>query len=50
MTVKNPAAQQLGQLARNVPKNYSAEEIARRTRILDGVNARKREKKQKTLK
>ena len=38
----NRAAQSLGRLARGVPKNYSAEEIARRSKILEGINARKR--------
>jgi len=38
----NKAAQALGRLARGVPKNYSAEEIARRSKILAGINARKR--------
>lgn len=38
----NRAAQALGRLARGVPKNYSAEEIARRSKILAGINARKR--------
>ena len=38
----NKAAQSLGRLARGVPKNYSAEEIARRSKILAAVNARKR--------
>ena len=43
----NKAAQALGRLARGVPKNYSAEEIARRTKILAGINARKRAKARK---
>ncbi len=38
----NKAAQALGRLARSVPKNYSAGEIARRSKILAGINARKR--------
>lgn len=38
----NKAAQALGRLARGVPKNYSAEEIARRSKILAAVNERKR--------
>ena len=38
----NKAAQALGRLARGVPKNYSAAEIARRSKILAAVNARKR--------
>lgn len=38
----NRAAQALGRLAKGVPKNYSAEEIARRSKILAAVNARKR--------
>lgn len=29
-------------MAKGVPKNYSAEEIARRSKILAGINARKR--------
>lgn len=43
----NKAAQALGRLAKGVPKNYSAEEIARRSKILDGINARKRAKANK---
>lgn len=43
----NKAAQALGRLARRVPKNYSAEEIARRSEILAGINARKRAKAKK---
>lgn len=43
----NKAAQALGRLARGVPKNYSAEEIARRSKILAGINARKRAKKRR---
>lgn len=43
----NKAAQALGRLARGVPKNYSAEEIARRSKILAGINARKRAKANK---
>jgi hypothetical protein len=38
----NKAAQALGRLARGVAKNYSAEEIARRSKILADINARKR--------
>lgn len=38
----NKAAQALGRLAKGKPKNYSAEEIARRSKILAGINARKR--------
>ena len=30
----NKAAQALGRLARGVPKNYSADELARRSKIL----------------
>lgn len=37
----NKAAQALGRLAKGKPKNYSAEEIARRSKILAAVNARK---------
>jgi hypothetical protein len=33
-----------GRLARGVPKNYSAAEIERRSKILAGINARKRKK------
>lgn len=43
----NKAAQALGRLARGVPKNYSADEIARRSKILEGINARKRAKAKK---
>lgn len=38
----NKAAQALGRLANGVPKNYSAAEIERRSKILAGINARKR--------
>lgn len=38
----NKAAQALGRLAKGVPKNYSAAEIGRRSKILAGINARKR--------
>lgn len=38
----NRAAQALGRLAKGVPKNYSAAEIERRSKILAGINARKR--------
>ena len=38
----NKAAQALGRLAWGVPKNYSAEEIARRSKIIAAVNERKR--------
>lgn len=43
----NKDAQALGRLARGKPKNYSAEEIARRSKILEGINARKRAKAKK---
>lgn len=43
----NKAAQALGRLARGVPKNYSAAEIERRSKILAGINARKRAKAKK---
>lgn len=43
----NKAAQALGRLARGTPKNYSAEEIARRSQILASINARKRAKAKK---
>ena len=43
----NRAAQALGRLAKGKPKNYSAEEIARRSKILAAVNARKRAKAKK---
>lgn len=38
----NKAAQALGRLAKGVPKNYSAAEIERRSKILAGINDRKR--------
>jgi hypothetical protein len=41
----NKVAQALGRLARGVPKKFSAEEIARRSKILAGINARKRRRK-----
>ena len=43
----NKSAQSLGRLAKGVPKNYSAEEIARRSKILAGINDRKRAKAKK---
>jgi hypothetical protein len=43
----NKAAQSLGRLAKGVPKSYSAEEIARRSKILEGINARRRAKAKK---
>ncbi len=43
----NKAAQALGRLARGVPKNYSAAEIDRRSKILADINARKRAKSKK---
>lgn len=43
----NKAAQALGRLARGVQKNYSAAEIERRSKILAGINARKRAKAKK---
>lgn len=43
----NKAAQALGRLAKGKPKNYSAEEIARRSKILAGINDRKRAKAKK---
>jgi hypothetical protein len=43
----NKAAQSLGRLAKGVPKNFSAAEIARRSKILAGINARKRAKAKK---
>lgn len=46
-TNMNKAAQALGRLAKGKPKNYSAEEIARRSKILAGINARKRAKAKK---
>lgn len=39
----NKSAQALGRLARGVQKNYSAAEIERRSKILAGINARKRQ-------
>ena len=44
---KNKAAQALGRLAKGKPKNYSAEEIARRSKILAGINARAKAKKRR---
>jgi hypothetical protein len=43
----NKAAQALGRLAKGKPKNYSAAEIERRSKILEGINARKRAKAKK---
>lgn len=39
----NKAAQALSRLAAGKPKNYSAAEIERRSKILAGINARKRQ-------
>jgi hypothetical protein len=38
----NKAAQQLGRLAKGIPKNFSAAEIARRRKLMAGINARRR--------
>ena len=38
----NKAAQALGRLARGVPKKFSAEEIARRRKLMAEINERKR--------
>ena len=46
----NKAAQALGRLAAGKPKNYSAAEIERRSKILAGINARKRAKAKKRSK
>jgi len=43
----NKAAQALGRLAKGKPKNYSAEEIARRSKILAGINERAKAKKRR---
>ena len=43
----NKAAQALGRLAAGKPKNYSAAEIERRSKILAGINARKRARAKK---
>lgn len=45
--ISKKAAQALGRLARGAPKNYSAAEIGRRSKILAGINARKRAKAKK---
>ena len=37
----NRAAQQLGRLAKGVPKNFSAAERARRRKLMAGINARR---------
>jgi hypothetical protein len=46
----NHHASALGKMARGKPKNFSPEEIARRTRILDEVNARRRRAAKKRAK
>jgi len=38
----NKAAQALGRLGKGVPKQYSAEEIERRTKLITAVNERRR--------
>lgn len=38
----NKAAQALGRLARGVPKKFSAEEIERRRKMMESINAKKR--------
>jgi len=43
--MKNLNAVALGRMARGVPKKYSAAEIARRTKIIAAVNARRAKKK-----
>lgn len=40
----NKSAQALGRLARGVPKKYGPAELARRTRLLADVNARRKAK------
>ena len=37
----NKAAQSLGRLAKGVPKNFSAAELARRWKLMAGINARR---------
>jgi hypothetical protein len=37
----NKAAQQLGRLAKGVPKNFSSAELARRRKLMAGINARR---------
>ena len=43
----NKAAQALGRLAKGVPKNYSAAEIERRRKLMEGINARRRKQQNK---
>ena len=37
----NRAAQALGRLAKGVPKNFSASELARRKKLMAGINGRR---------
>lgn len=43
--MKNQSAQALGRLAAGKPKRFSAEEIERRTKLLERVNKLRRKKK-----
>jgi len=42
----NKAAQALGRLAKGVPKNFSAAELARRRKLMAGINSRREKSKQ----
>ena len=49
MNCMNKAAQALGRMARGKPKRYSAEEIARRTKLLADYNAARKRAKPHTF-
>lgn len=42
--MKNPAAVALGKMAKGVPKNFSRAELARRKKLMDAINKKRREK------
>jgi RNase H-fold protein (predicted Holliday junction resolvase) len=46
--MKNPAAVALGRLAKGIPKNFSRAELARRKKMMEGINALRRTKTKKT--
>lgn len=42
--MKNPAAVALGKMAKGVPKNFSRAERARRKKLMEAMNKKRREK------